>query len=149
MEFWNRSLQQVWSLDGTAPGPGPTLTPEFAQADGKLKPDPEGFDYVVVDPGINPVGQLVGRPKIYVRTDYHKDEYGFVDRTLVFSPAHWRLYRIAHPFRLQSAPVGIFSDGWTATSAATRSSRHPGTAAATRSSTCRGRRGRGPTSRRA
>ena len=22
MEFWNRSLTYVWSLDGTAPGPG-------------------------------------------------------------------------------------------------------------------------------
>jgi hypothetical protein len=112
MEFWNRSLQQVWSLDGTAPGPGPTLTPDLAQADGALKPDPKGFDYVVVDPGVNPVGELIGRPKIYLRTDYHKDAYGFVDRTLVFLPAHWRLYRIKHPFRLQSAPVGIFSDGW-------------------------------------
>ena len=136
-------------LDGTAPGPGPTLTPDLAQADGKLKPDPKGFDYVVVDPGINPVGQLVGRPKIYVRTDYHKDDYGFVDRTLVFNPAHWRLYRIAHPLRLQSAPVGIFSDGWIGNFSGYSQFEHAATAAATQSSTCRGRRGRARTSRRA
>ena len=27
LEFWNRSLKAVWSLDGTAQGPGPFLTP--------------------------------------------------------------------------------------------------------------------------
>ena len=26
-EFWNRSIKHVDSLDGTAPGPGPTSTP--------------------------------------------------------------------------------------------------------------------------
>ena len=31
MEFWNRDVRKVWSLDGTAPGPGPILTPEPAR----------------------------------------------------------------------------------------------------------------------
>ena len=26
-EFWNRSIRHVYSLDGTAPGPGPTVRP--------------------------------------------------------------------------------------------------------------------------
>ena len=49
LEFWNRSLKRVWSLDGTAPGPGPTLTPDLAQADGALYDRYAGVDYVVAD----------------------------------------------------------------------------------------------------
>ena len=29
-EFWNRSIGKVWSVDGTGPGPGDTLTPDLA-----------------------------------------------------------------------------------------------------------------------
>ena len=32
IEFWNRSVQKIWSTDGSAPGPGPTLTPDLATA---------------------------------------------------------------------------------------------------------------------
>jgi hypothetical protein len=36
MEFWNRDVKHIWSLDGSAPPPGPTLTPDLASRDGEL-----------------------------------------------------------------------------------------------------------------
>ena len=36
LEFWNRSIRAVWSLDGTAQGPGPVLTPDPNPTDGAL-----------------------------------------------------------------------------------------------------------------
>ena len=36
LEFWNRSLTKVWSLDGTAPGPEATTTPDLDKPDGTL-----------------------------------------------------------------------------------------------------------------
>ena len=47
-EFWNRSIEKVWSVDGTGPGPGDTLTPDLQDVDGTLWPDPE-TDYVARD----------------------------------------------------------------------------------------------------
>ena len=47
LEFWNRSLEQLWSLDGSAPGPGRVTTPDLAAPDGTLTPDPEA-DWVVL-----------------------------------------------------------------------------------------------------
>ena len=38
LEFWNRSLKQVWSLDGSAPGPGPTLSPISATPTAASRP---------------------------------------------------------------------------------------------------------------
>ena len=35
-EFWNRSIGKVWSVDGTGPGPGDTLTPDLQDVDGTL-----------------------------------------------------------------------------------------------------------------
>jgi hypothetical protein len=86
-EFWNRSLKHVWSLDGTAPGPGPILTPDLAAADGRLYPDP-GVEYVMAEPGVEVAGRRVGR-------------YGT-----------WTVYRIRGPLRLAESKTGVFSDGW-------------------------------------
>ena len=47
LEFWNRSIKNVWALDGTAPGPGLTATPDIKKPDGTLT-DP-GTDYVARD----------------------------------------------------------------------------------------------------
>ena len=58
LEFWNRSLTKVWALDGTAPGPGATATPNVEQPDGKLT-DP-GTDYALTTPGVDVVGHRVG-----------------------------------------------------------------------------------------
>jgi hypothetical protein len=87
LEFWNRSIQRVWSLDGSAPGPGPTLTPDLLSAGGELAGDP-GYRYAIAENGI----ELAGTP---IRTQ-----------------RGWRLYRLDPPLRLASAVRGIFGDGW-------------------------------------
>jgi hypothetical protein len=99
LEFWNRSLKAVWSLDGTAQGPGPTLTPDMRATDGVLyernavKPD---FPYVVTDRGIDVAGRIVARHA-------HRAGGGF---------STWRLYRVSQPLRLSGASTGLYSDGW-------------------------------------
>ena len=55
MEFWNRDVRKVWSLDGTAPGPGPILTPDLLAKDGRLVGDP-GYEYAVIDNGLSIAG---------------------------------------------------------------------------------------------
>jgi hypothetical protein len=87
LEFWNRSIQKVWSVDGTAPGPGPIVTPDLADARGRLFPDPK-VPYVVADPGIDVVGSLVARG------------------------GAWRLFRVAPPLRLRNSTTGLYVDGW-------------------------------------
>ena len=57
-EFWNRSIEKVWSVDGTGPGPGDTLTPDSQDVDGTLYPDPE-TDYVLATNGVEVVGEQV------------------------------------------------------------------------------------------
>jgi hypothetical protein len=101
MEFWNQSLKGVWSLDGTAPGPGPTLTPNLAEANGQLYPDPP-VDYIVADQGINLVGKIVGT-------------YG-----------RWRVYRITHPLRTAQSVTGFYGDGWSGATAAYNQYATPG-----------------------
>jgi Dolichyl-phosphate-mannose-protein mannosyltransferase len=99
LEFWNRSIRAVWSLDGTAQGPGPTLTPDMRATDGVLyeanavKPD---FPYVVTDRGIDVAGRIVARHA-------HRAGGGF---------STWRLYRVTEPLRLSGASTGLYSDGW-------------------------------------
>ena len=115
LEFWNRSLRKVWSLDGTAPGPGPILTPDVRGTDGVVAQDP-GVPYVVVEPGIEPVGTKIGRSHLH-RAGGH------------LSP--WTLYRIAPPFRLRSSVTGLYADGWSG----------PNDSAYTRYSTAGGRTG--------
>ena len=90
LEFWNPTLKHVWSIDGTAPGPGPTLTPDLVQLDGRLYPDPP-VDYVVADKGIDLVGTKLETPQ----------------------QTGWQLFRIEHPLRVQHSVTGISPDGWT------------------------------------
>ena len=52
-----RTCARVWSLDGTAPGPGPVLTPDLIATDGRLTGDP-GYGYAVIDSGL----AVAGRP---------------------------------------------------------------------------------------
>lgn len=86
-EFWNRSLRRVWSLDGTAPGPGPVLTPDLSDADGRLAPDP-GVPFVLAEPGVDVVGEVAA------------------------ARGPWRLVRLEGPLRLAQARTGITADGW-------------------------------------
>ena len=89
LEFWNRSLKAVWSLDGTAPGPGFILTPDLGSPQGELSPDP-GYPYVVTGPGVDIVGTLIAAP----------------------SPINLKLIRIDPPLRLRTSQVGVEGDGW-------------------------------------
>jgi hypothetical protein len=87
MEFWNRDVRKVWSLDGTAPGPGPTLTPDLETTSGVLRGDP-GYEYALIDKGLSIAGQVVA------------------------SQGDLRLMRVARPLRLRDSLSGVFSDGW-------------------------------------
>jgi hypothetical protein len=93
LEFWNRSIKHVWSLDGTAPGPGPTLSPDLESSSGLLSPVP-GTDYLLADAGVDPVGQLLGQT------------------------ATLRLYRLSGPIRLRSWVTNVGSDDWMVSDAA-------------------------------
>jgi hypothetical protein len=86
-EFWNRSIKRVYSLDGSAPGPGPTVTPSLLNRHGELAGDP-GYDFVLAENSIDLVGDIVD------------------------AKGGWRLYRIERPLRLRSSQSGIYSDGW-------------------------------------
>lgn len=106
LEFWNRSLKHVWSLDGTAPGPGPTLTPDVADVDGRLAPDP-GVRFVVADEGVNVVGRRV--------EDHARIAGG--------SKTYWRLVEAEAPLRLRDAVAGRDLDGWATAPGGTKTAR--------------------------
>jgi hypothetical protein len=87
LEFWNRSLTRVWSLDGTAPGPGATTTPNLDKADGTLT-NP-GTAYVVVTPGVDVIGRPQGE-----------------------TVAGYSLFPLDGALRLRTAQAGVYPDGW-------------------------------------
>ena len=95
LEFWNRSIKAVWSLDGTAKGPGPFLTPDPSEVNGALSHDP-GYPYVVEETGIEIAGKTVA-------THLHRAGGGL---------EKWRLVKIDPPLRLSGAATGIYPDGW-------------------------------------
>jgi hypothetical protein len=99
MEFWNRSLKHVWSTDGSAPGPGPTLSPDLVDAStGEITQPPTQVEYVVADPGIDIVGTLVEKHAHYAAG----------------TKTFWRLFKIVPPLRLQNSARGVTQDGWAA-----------------------------------
>jgi hypothetical protein len=119
MEFWNRGLTYVWSLDGTAPSPGrraPGYVTPDAGPDGLLTGQsiptgaPAGVDYMVADANIAVQGKDLLRPQ--VQSVIKQDEFGFPIHKVVVTPAQWRLLKIDRPLRLASTPVGITPDGW-------------------------------------
>jgi hypothetical protein len=102
LEFWNRSIQRVSSLDGTILGPGPSGAPNIT-AKGQLywTADPAApgkvFDYAVEDwPCIDFAGKLV-----------KKHDYGVGANVKT-----WRLVRLTKPNFLLATCSGIYSDGW-------------------------------------
>jgi hypothetical protein len=87
-EFFNPSIRKMWSLDGTAPGPGPILTPDLVAADGTLTPPP-GTEYAL---GINGVE---------------------LQAPIVARRGTTTLYRLdGESLKLGSAVTGLYSDGW-------------------------------------
>ena len=106
VEFWNRSITRVSSLDGTLGGPGFAGGPNFTRA-GVLY---QGEDvsagawrdaYAVED---LPCIQLAGTP---VSTHPYRAG-GLV--------LHWRLMRLSSPDRMLSDCTGIYPDGWSSAS---------------------------------
>jgi uncharacterized membrane protein len=99
-EFWNRSIKAVWSLDGTAQGPGPFLTPDPRPSDGALCSHGRcgnwGYPYVVEEQGIDVVGKTVA-------IHLHRAGGGL---------EKWRLVKIEPPLRLGGAVTDVYPDGW-------------------------------------
>jgi hypothetical protein len=105
LEFWNRSIVTVESLDGSIQGPGPTGAPNIT-ADGRL--------YWSVNP------ESPGR--VY---DYAVEDWPCVDLAGTVAATHgyqgpsqtelktWRLIRLTKPNRLRASCSGIYADGWT------------------------------------
>lgn len=87
LEFWNQSIQDAWSVDASAPPPGPTTTPNFLRTDGALDPQLP-LDWVIAPPGIAIAGEIV-------------EQAGGLN-----------LYRVPHPIRMASFVSGITLDGW-------------------------------------
>jgi hypothetical protein len=92
-EFWNRSITKVWSVDGTAPPPGPVITPDLAASDGTLTPSPE-TGYALAFNGVelqSPVVKQLGSSI---------------------------LYQLDGPLKLAFNQTGVYSDGWIGAEAA-------------------------------
>jgi hypothetical protein len=103
LEFWNRSIVTVSSLDATLGGPGPAGAPNIT---------PTGKLYWTVDPAD------VGRTY-----DYAVEDLPCVDFAGTFRKSHfyrgganalaqWRLIQLTKPNRLRAECTGIYPDGW-------------------------------------
>jgi hypothetical protein len=97
LEFWNPSVKDIWSLDGTAPQLGPAPTPDVRGKDGLLVTHPLNHDeYAVVEPNIDVAGTVVARVA-------HKAGGGFQT---------WRLIKVDPPLRLLGTVTGLYPDRW-------------------------------------
>jgi len=102
LEFWNRSITGVSSVDGTLGGPGPAGGPNFT-SNGTLfwssSPTTLGqqYEYAVED---GPCVDLAGT----FRADHAYSAGGLAKS--------WRLIQLTHPNRLNAECTGISPDGW-------------------------------------
>jgi hypothetical protein len=94
LRFWNSSIKHAWSLDGSAPAP--TLSPDLAQTNGRLFPNPKDVEYVLTEPGVDVVGKVVA-------THWHVD---------AGQRKQWTVVRFSPPLRLAHSVLGIQPDGW-------------------------------------
>jgi hypothetical protein len=104
LEFWNRSIVTVNSLDSSLVGPGPSGTPNIA-ADGRiywsLTPDDPGrvYDYAVEDwPCVDLAGTVAAT-----------HGYQGPSQTAL---REWKLIQLTKPNRLRAACSGLYPDGW-------------------------------------
>jgi hypothetical protein len=88
IEFWNQSIQDVWTVDGSSPGLGQTWTPNFAGVDGEVSGPRIDDRWGVASPNIT----LAGRPKELA--------------------GGLQLYALDHPIRITSFTSNVYSDGW-------------------------------------
>ncbi len=93
IEFWNQSIQDVWSVDATAPGPGPVITPNYANTRGVVVPQLP-IHWVVAARGVDPAGKLATQA------------------------GGLRLFHVTPPIRMADAYGGLSTDGanWMTTS---------------------------------
>jgi hypothetical protein len=103
LEFWNRSIVTVDSLDATLGGPGPSGTPNIT-ADGRvywsINPNAPGrvYEYAVEDwPCVDFAGPVAAR---------HFYNGGAAQLK------EWRLIRLTKPNRLRAECSGLYADGW-------------------------------------
>ena len=87
LEFWNRSLSSVWTLDHSVFGPGETGFPTLDPRDGRVLPE-SGLDYAVIDSRLAIVGRKLA------------------------ASGPFAVYRVARPLRLRESVSGVYSDGW-------------------------------------
>ena len=102
LEFWNRAIVSVGSLDGTVSGPGPADGPNLA-VDGTL--------YWGGDPA------SPGRQYAYAVEDWPCVDFAGTYRGKHLYRAGggtkaWRLIELTHPNRLRAECTGIYPDGW-------------------------------------
>lgn len=89
LEFWNRSIEYSMALDGSAPGPGQTATPNLDGLDGTQAPHDLGAEYAVAINGVK-----IAAPEVATVG-------GMV------------LHRLADkPIRLRETATGVAADGW-------------------------------------
>jgi len=102
LEFWNRSIVTVGSLDGTVDGPGPAGAPNLTK---------NGTIYWTSNPR-NP-----GRQYAYAVEDWPCVDFAGTYRGKHYYRAGggmkaWHLVQLTHPNRLRAECVGIYPDGW-------------------------------------
>ncbi len=91
VEFWNQSITDVWSVDASAPGPGPVVTPNYSDLTGAVDPQLP-LHWVVATPGVDPAG------------------------TLRETVGGQRLFHVRRPVRIASAEGGVSPDAaWMST----------------------------------
>ncbi|HVA31921.1 MAG TPA: hypothetical protein VMU58_11695, partial [Gaiellaceae bacterium] len=109
LEFWNRSIVRVSSLDGSVLGPGPSDGPNIGSGGTVQLGDPRGYDYAIEDtcPAVLP-NEAPWLCVDFAGTLAGSHSYAAGGRTRV-----WRLVRLTHPNRLRAQATGISPDGWT------------------------------------
>ena len=93
LEFWNQSVGDIWSVDASAPGPGPVRTPNYLDLTGAVDPQLP-LDWIVATPGVD----LAGTPEQTV--------------------GGLRLFHVKHPIRITDAEGLVSPDAaWMSTNA--------------------------------
>jgi hypothetical protein len=109
LEFWNRSIVRVSSLDGSVLGPGPSGGPDIKPGGTVLLGSPTGYDYAVEDTCPSVLPSEAAWPCVDLAgTRVGSHSYSAGGRTRV-----WRLVRLTQPNRLRAQATGISPDGWT------------------------------------
>jgi hypothetical protein len=109
LEFWNRSIVRVSSLDGSVLGPGPSDGPDIKAGGLVLLGSTTGYDYAVEDTCPSVLPTETAWPCVdFAGVPVGSHTYAAGGRTRL-----WHLVRLTHPNRLRAEATGISPDGWT------------------------------------